>query len=213
MANRMILNETAWFGRGAINALTDEVARRGYRKALIVTDSTLARCGVAAKVTDKLDAAGLAWDMFSDVIPNPTIAVVQQGLQAFQRSGADYLIAIGGGSPQDTCKAIGIIQRNPEFADVRSLEGLSPTRQPSVPIFAVPTTAGTAAEVTINYVITDEEQRRKFVCVDPHDIPAGGLYRCRYDGRHAAGAEGGHRRGRPDARYRRVSHSRRLGFD
>ncbi|MDR6363242.1 lactaldehyde reductase [Klebsiella sp. SORGH_AS 1173] len=171
MANRMILNETAWFGRGAINALTDEVARRGYRKALIVTDSTLARCGVAAKVTDKLDAAGLAWDMFSDVIPNPTIAVVQQGLQAFQRSGADYLIAIGGGSPQDTCKAIGIIQRNPEFADVRSLEGLSPTRQPSVPIFAVPTTAGTAAEVTINYVITDEEQRRKFVCVDPHDIP------------------------------------------
>ncbi len=171
MANRMILNETAWFGRGAINALTDEAARRGYRKALIVTDSTLARCGVAAKVTDKLDAAGLAWDMFSDVIPNPTIAVVQQGLQAFQRSGADYLIAIGGGSPQDTCKAIGIIQRNPEFADVRSLEGLSPTRQPSVPIFAVPTTAGTAAEVTINYVITDEEQRRKFVCVDPHDIP------------------------------------------
>lgn len=154
MANRMILNETAWFGRGAINALTDEVLRRGYRKALIVTDSTLAQCGVAAKVTDKLDAAGLAWDMFSDVIPNPTIAVVQQGLQAFQRSGADYLIAIGGGSPQDTCKAIGIIQRNPAFADVRSLEGLSPTRQPSVPIFAVPTTAGTAAEVTINYVIT-----------------------------------------------------------
>ncbi len=171
MANRMLLNETAWFGRGAINALTDEAVRRGYRKALIVTDSTLARCGVAAKVTDKLDAAGLAWDIFSDVIPNPTIAVVQQGLQAFQRSGADYLIAIGGGSPQDTCKAIGIIQRNPEFADVRSLEGLSPTRQPSVPIFAVPTTAGTAAEVTINYVITDEEQRRKFVCVDPHDIP------------------------------------------
>ena len=115
MANRMILNETAWFGRGAINALTDEVMRRGYRKALIVTDRTLAKCGVAAKVTDKLDAAGLAWDMFSDVIPNPTIAVVQQGLQAFQRSGADYLIAIGGGSPQDTCKAIGIIQRNPEL--------------------------------------------------------------------------------------------------
>ena len=107
MANRMILNETAWFGRGAINALTDEAVRRGYRKALIVTDSTLARCGVAAKVTDKLDAAGLAWDMFSDVIPNPTIAVVQQGLQAFQRSGADYLIAIGGGSSMDTSKAIG----------------------------------------------------------------------------------------------------------
>lgn len=131
MANRMILNETAWFGRGAINALTDEAVRRGYRKALIVTDSTLARCGVAAKVTDKLDAAGLAWDIFSDVIPNPTIAVVQQGLQAFQRSGADYLIAIGGGSPQDTCKAIGIIQRNPEFADVRSLEGCRPPVSPA----------------------------------------------------------------------------------
>ncbi|PQO59345.1 lactaldehyde reductase, partial [Klebsiella pneumoniae] len=141
MANRMILNETAWFGRGAINALTDEAARRGYRKALIVTDSTLARCGVAAKVTDKLDAAGLAWDMFSDVIPNPTIAVVQQGLQAFQRSGADYLIAIGGGSPQDTCKAIGIIQRNPEFADVRSLEGCRPPVSPACRVFAVPTTA------------------------------------------------------------------------
>ncbi len=198
---------------GAINALTDEAARRGYRKALIVTDSTLARCGVAAKVTDKLDAAGLAWDIFSDVIPNPTIAVVQQGLQAFQRSGADYLIAIGGGSPQDTCKAIGIIQRNPEFADVRSLEGLSPTRQPSVPIFAVPTTAGTAAEVTINYVITDEEQRRKFVCVDPHDIPQVAFIDADMMDAMPPALEGGYRRGRPDACYRRVPHSRRLGFD
>ena len=171
MANRMILNETAWFGRGAINALTDEAVRRGYRKALIVTDSTLARCGVAAKVTDKLDAAGLAWDIFSDVIPNPTIAVVQQGLQAFQRSGADYLIAIGGGSPQDTCKAIGIIINNPEFADVRSLEGGADTKNAAVPMIAIPTTAGTAAEVTINYVITDVQNRRKFVCYDPHDIP------------------------------------------
>ena len=171
MANRMILNETAWFGRGAIDALTDEVKRRGYRKALIVTDKTLAECGVVAKVTDKMDTAGLTWEMFSGVIPNPTIGVVKEGLSVFKHSGADYLIAIGGGSPQDTCKAIGIISNNPEFADVRSLEGLSPTRKPSVPVMAIPTTAGTAAEVTINYVITDEEKRRKFVCVDPHDIP------------------------------------------
>jgi len=171
MANRMILNETAWFGRGAINALTDEVKRRGYRKALIVTDTTLVQCGIVEKVTRLLENTGLAWEMFTGVIPNPTIAVVQAGLRAFQQSGADYLIAIGGGSPQDTCKAIGIIVKNPEFADVRSLEGLSPTRNPCVPILAVPTTAGTAAEVTINYVITDEENRRKFVCVDPHDIP------------------------------------------
>ena len=171
MANRMILNETAWFGRGAVGALTDEVIRRGYRKALIVTDKNLVQCGVVDKVTSRMDAAGLAWEIYSGVIPNPTIAVVQEGLGVFQQSGADYLIAIGGGSPQDTCKAIGIINNNPEFADVRSLEGLSPTRNPSVPVMAIPTTAGTAAEVTINYVITDEENRRKFVCVDPHDIP------------------------------------------
>ena len=171
MANRMILNETAWFGRGAVGALTDEVIRRGYRKALIVTDKNLVQCGVVDKVTSRMDAAGLAWEIYSGVIPNPTIAVVQEGLGVFQQSGADYLIAIGGGSPQDTCKAIGIINNNPEFADVRSLEGLSPTHSPSVPVMAIPTTAGTAAEVTINYVITDEENRRKFVCVDPHDIP------------------------------------------
>lgn len=171
MANRMILNETAWFGRGAVAALADEVKRRGYGKALIVTDKTLVQCGAVSRVTDSMDAAGLAWEIFSAVIPNPTIAVVQEGLCVFRQSGADYLIAIGGGSPQDTCKAVGIISANPEFADVRSLEGLSPTRAPSVPIMAIPTTAGTAAEVTINYVITDEEKRRKFVCVDPHDIP------------------------------------------
>lgn len=171
MANRMILNETAWFGRGAVASLTDEVQRRGYRKALIVTDETLVKCGVVGKVTSRLDNAGLAWEIFSGVIPNPTIAVVKQGLACFEQSNADYLIAIGGGSPQDTCKAIGIIHNNPEFADVRSLEGLSPTRRASVPVMAIPTTAGTAAEVTINYVITDEEKRRKFVCVDPHDIP------------------------------------------
>ncbi len=171
MANRMILNETAWFGRGAVGALTDEVERRGYQKALIVTDKTLVQCGVVAKVTDKMDAVGLAWAIYDGVVPNPTITVVKEGLGVFQNSGADYLIAIGGGSPQDTCKAIGIIINNPEFADVRSLEGLSPTNRSSVPILAIPTTAGTAAEVTINYVITDEEKRRKFVCVDPHDIP------------------------------------------
>jgi len=167
----MILNETSWFGRGAVNALADEVKRRDYRKALIVTDNTLVACGLAAKLTDKLDSAGLKYEMFSDVVPNPTIKVVQQGLKAFRQSDADYLIALGGGSPQDTCKAIGIIIANSEFEDVRSLEGVAPTRNPSVPIFAIPTTAGTAAEVTINYVITDEENRRKFVCVDPHDIP------------------------------------------
>ena len=171
MANRMILNETSWFGRGAVKALQDEVKRRDYRKALIVTDKTLVACGLAAKLTDKLDSAGLEYQIFSNVVPNPTIKVVQQGLAAFRQSGADYLIALGGGSPQDTCKAIGIIIANPEYEDVRSLEGVAPTRNPSVPIFAIPTTAGTAAEVTINYVITDEENRRKFVCVDPHDIP------------------------------------------
>ncbi|WP_367298382.1 lactaldehyde reductase [Hafnia alvei] len=171
MTNRMILNETSWFGRGAVNELVPEVLRRGYGKALIVTDAQLVACGVVEKVTAKLDAAGLEYQIFDRVVPNPTIAVVQRGLATFNASGADYLIAIGGGSPQDTCKAIGIISANPEFEDVRSLEGVAPTHSPSVPILAIPTTAGTAAEVTINYVITDEENRRKFVCVDPHDIP------------------------------------------
>ena len=171
MTNRMILNETSFFGRGAVNELVPEVLRRGYGKALIVTDAQLVACGVVEKVTAKLDAAGLEYQVFDRVVPNPTIAVVQRGLAAFNASGADYLIAIGGGSPQDTCKAIGIISANPEFEDVRSLEGVAPTHSPSVPILAIPTTAGTAAEVTINYVITDEENRRKFVCVDPHDIP------------------------------------------
>lgn len=171
MTNRMILNETSFFGRGAVNELVPEVLRRGYGKALIVTDAQLVACGVVDKVTAKLDAAGLEYQVFDRVVPNPTIAVVQRGLATFNASSADYLIAIGGGSPQDTCKAIGIISANPEFEDVRSLEGVAPTHSPSVPILAIPTTAGTAAEVTINYVITDEENRRKFVCVDPHDIP------------------------------------------
>jgi lactaldehyde reductase len=167
----MILNETAWFGAGAINHIVDEVKRRGYKKGLVVTDRVLVECGAVDKVTSLLAHAGLEFDVFADVLPNPTIAMVQQGVEVFKRASADYLVAIGGGSPQDTCKAIGIIINNPEFADVRSLEGFAATRKPSVPIIAVPTTAGTAAEVTINYVITDEEKRRKFVCIDPHDIP------------------------------------------
>lgn len=171
MAFRMMLNETAWFGAGAINHIVDEVAKRRFRKALIVTDKALIKAGVATRVSALLEKHGLAFDIYDDVVPNPTIAVVQKGVEVFKQSGADYLIAIGGGSPQDTAKAIGIIINNPEFSDVRSLEGVADTRNASVPIIAVPTTAGTAAEVTINYVITDEENRRKFVCVDPHDIP------------------------------------------
>ncbi|WP_437217388.1 lactaldehyde reductase [Pectobacterium sp. LFLA-215] len=171
MANRMILNETSYFGAGAIAHIVDEARRRGFKKALLVTDKDLVKFGVTTKVTAKLDAAGLLYDIYDEVIPNPTISVVERGIERFKASQADYLIAIGGGSPQDTCKAIGIIINNPEFADVRSLEGVAATRRPAVPIIAIPTTSGTAAEVTINYVITDEEKRRKFVCVDPHDIP------------------------------------------
>ncbi|MBN3125967.1 lactaldehyde reductase [Pectobacterium brasiliense] len=171
MANRMILNETSYFGTGAIAYIVDEVKRRGFKKALLVTDKDLVKFGVATNVTAKLDAAGLPYEIYDEVIPNPTIAVVERGVERFKASQADYLIAVGGGSPQDTCKAIGIIINNPEFADVRSLEGVAATRRATVPIIAIPTTSGTAAEVTINYVITDEEKRRKFVCVDPHDIP------------------------------------------
>lgn len=171
MANRMILNETSYFGAGAISHIVDEVKKRGFKKALLVTDKDLIKFGVATKVSKLLDEAKLPYEMFDEVIPNPTIAVVQKGVAKFKQSGADYLIAVGGGSPQDTCKAIGIIINNPEYADVRSLEGVAPTKNACVPMIAIPTTAGTAAEVTINYVITDEEKRRKFVCVDPHDIP------------------------------------------
>lgn len=171
MAYRMILNETAWFGAGAIAHIVEEVTRRGYRKGLVVTDKVLRDCGVVDKITTLLQQNNLDYALFDDVMPNPTIGVVKSGVEAFRQSHADYLLAIGGGSPQDTSKAIGIIINNPEFSDVRSLEGFAATKQPSVPIIAVPTTAGTAAEVTINYVITDEEKRRKFVCIDPHDIP------------------------------------------
>ncbi|NTW41426.1 MAG: iron-containing alcohol dehydrogenase, partial [Cellulomonadaceae bacterium] len=171
MAQRMIWNQTAYFGAGSIEVIPDELARRGFAKALVVSDKVLVDSGVTSRVTDLLDAAGFAYEVFSDVLPNPPIANVQAGVAAFRASGADVLIAVGGGSPQDTCKAVGIIVANPEFADVRSLEGGAPTKNPSVPIIAVPTTAGTASETTINYVITDVERQRKFVCFDPHDIP------------------------------------------
>ncbi len=171
MANRFILNETSYHGKGAIQSIADEVKARGFKKAFVCSDPDLIKFEVTKKVTDVLDAAGDAYEVYSNIKPNPTIENVQTGVAAFKDSGADYLIAIGGGSSMDTAKAIGIIINNPEFADVRSLEGVAPTTKPSVPIIAVPTTAGTAAEVTINYVITDVEKKRKFVCVDPHDIP------------------------------------------
>ena len=171
MANRMILNETSYFGPGARAQVAVEVQRRGFEKALVVTDKVLVKAGVVDKVTSVLDGADLPYEIFDRVMPNPTMAVVTEGVAAFKQSKADYIVAVGGGSPQDTAKAIGIIVNNPEFADVRSLEGFAPTKKSSVPIIAVATTAGTAAEVTINYVITDEENRRKFVCIDPHDIP------------------------------------------
>ncbi len=169
--NRFILNETSYHGKGAVAAVANEAKGRGFKKALVCSDPDLIKFGVTKKVTDVLDGAGLAYELFSDIKPNPTIQNVQAGVEAFKKSGADYLVAIGGGSSMDTAKAVGIIINNPEFADVRSLEGVAPTKKPSVPIIAIPTTAGTAAEVTINYVITDTEKDRKMVCVDPHDIP------------------------------------------
>ncbi len=171
MANRMILNQTSYFGAGATASIVDEIKKRGFRKALIVTDKDLIKFQVADKVTNLLASAGLAYDVFSDVKENPSVEIVKKGVAAFKAAQADYLIAIGGGSPIDTAKAVGIIINNPEFSDVVSLEGCAATTNPCVPIIAVPTTAGTAAEVTINYVITDEAKKRKFVCVDPHDIP------------------------------------------
>ena len=171
MANRIVLNETSYHGAGAIREIANEVKTRGFAKAFVCSDPDLIKFGVTKKVTDVLDEAGLAYEVYSNIKPNPTIENVQTGVATFKASGADYLIAIGGGSSMDTAKAIGIIINNPEFEDVRSLEGVAPTKKPCVPIIAVPTTAGTAAEVTINYVITDVEKKRKFVCVDTHDIP------------------------------------------
>lgn len=171
MANRIMLNETSYHGSGAIQEIATEAKAHGFKKALVCSDPDLIKFGVTAKVTDILDKNGLEYELYSEIKPNPTIDNVKHGVETFKKSGADYLIAIGGGSSMDTSKAIGIIIANPEFEDVRSLEGVASTKKPCVPIIAVPTTAGTAAEVTINYVITDVERKRKFVCVDPHDMP------------------------------------------
>lgn len=172
MSNRLILNETSYHGKGAIQNIIHEVKSRSFKKALVVTDKDLIKFNVAQKVTNLLDAAGLPYEIFDEVKANPAVDVIKAGVEKFKASGADYLVAIGGGSPIDSAKAIGIIINNPEFSDVLSLEGVAPTHQKCVPIIAIPTTAGTAAEVTINYVITDEEKKRKFVCVDVHDVPA-----------------------------------------
>ena len=171
MANRIMLNETSYHGSGAIQEIATEAKAHGFKKALVCSDPDLIKFGVTVKVTDILDKNGLEYELYSEIKPNPTIDNVKHGVETFKKSGADYLIAIGGGSSMDTSKAIGIIIANQEFEDVRSLEGVAPTKKPCVPIIAVPTTAGTAAEVTINYVITDVERKRKFVCVDPHDMP------------------------------------------
>ena len=171
MPNRFILNETSYHGKGAIANVVTEAKARGFKKAFVCSDPDLIRFGVTAKVTSLLDEASFPYEIYSEIKPNPTIQNVLDGVEAFKKSGADSIIAIGGGSSMDTAKAIGIIITNPEFADVRSLEGAAPTKHPCVPTIAIPTTAGTAAEVTINYVITDVEKNRKFVCVDPHDIP------------------------------------------
>lgn len=171
MASKIVLNETSYHGAGAIKEIPGEVKLRGFKKAFVCSDPDLIKFGVTKKVTDILEEAGISYELYSDIKPNPTIENVQSGVEAFKASGADFIIAIGGGSSMDTAKAVGIIITNPEFEDVRSLEGVAPTKNPCVPIIAVPTTAGTAAEVTINYVITDVEKKRKFVCVDAHDIP------------------------------------------
>ncbi len=171
MVNRFVLNETSYHGAGAIKEIATEVKGRGFKKAFVCSDPDLIKFGVTKKVTDVLDNADIDYEIYSEIKPNPTIENVQTGVVAFKASGADCIIAIGGGSSMDTAKAIGIIIKNPDFADVRSLEGVAPTTNKCVPIIAVPTTAGTAAEVTINYVITDTEKNRKMVCVDPKDIP------------------------------------------
>lgn len=171
MANRFILNETSYHGSGAINEIVTEVKARNLKKAMVCSDPDLIKFGVTKKVTDLLDKADLDYVIYSDIKANPTIENVQNGVKALKEAGADYMIAIGGGSSMDTAKAIGIIDKNPEFSDVRSLEGVADTKNFCTPILAVPTTAGTAAEVTINYVITDAENDRKMVCVDPHDLP------------------------------------------
>ena len=172
MVNRFILNEVSYFGPGARKKLPEEIKRLGLKKALVVSDASLVKFGVTGKVTAVLDEAGVPYEIFSDIKPNPTVTNVKNGVAAFSKSGADFIVAVGGGSSMDTAKAVGIITNNPEFADVVSLEGVANTKHKSVPIIALPTTAGTAAETTINYVITDEVKEKKMVCVDPNDIPA-----------------------------------------
>ena len=171
MSNRFVLNETSYHGKGAIAEIATEVKGRGFKKCFVCSDPDLIKFGITKKVTDVLDGAGIVYEIYSDIKANPTIENVQNGVEAYKKSGADCIVAIGGGSSMDTAKAIGIIITNPEFADVVSLEGVAPTKTKCVPIIAVPTTAGTAAEVTINYVITDAAKNRKMVCVDVHDIP------------------------------------------
>ena len=171
MANRIVLNTISYHGAGAIKEIPGEITRRGFQKVFVCTDPDLVKFGVAAKVTDLLDEAGIAWSLYSEIKPNPTIKNVQDGVEAYQAAEADCIVTIGGGSAMDTAKAIGIIINNPEFADVRSLEGVAPTKNHAVFTIAVPTTAGTAAEVTINYVITDVEKVRKFVCRSPSSTP------------------------------------------
>lgn len=168
---KFVLNETSYHGKGAISAVPEEIIARGFKKAFVASDPDLVKFGISGKVTELLEKNGIEYFLYSDIKPNPTIENVQNGVKALKKCGADCIVAIGGGSSMDTAKAIGIIATNPEFEDVRSLEGVAPTKNPCVPIIAVPTTAGTAAEVTINYVITDVERKRKFVCVDVHDIP------------------------------------------
>lgn len=172
MINRIVLNETSYFGKGSISIIPEEVKKRGFKKAFVVTDKDLIKFNVAQKVTDKLDKEGIPYEIYDNVKPNPTIENVLTGVKSYADSKSDFIIGIGGGSSIDTSKAIGIVTNNPEFADVKSLEGEAPTIRKSVPVIAVPTTAGTAAEVTINYVITDEKAVKKMVCVDPKDIPA-----------------------------------------
>lgn len=169
--NKFMLNETSYHGAGAITAIPDEIKNRGFKKVFVTSDPDLVKFGIVKKVTDLLEKANIDYALYTDIKANPTIENVQHGVEEFKAAGSDCIVAIGGGSAMDTSKAIGIIINNPEFSDVRSLEGVAPTKKPCVPIIAVPTTAGTAAEVTINYVITDVEKKRKFVCVDAHDIP------------------------------------------
>ena len=171
MSKRFVLNETSYHGKGAIKEIATEIKNRNFKKAFVCSDPDLVKFNVTKKVLDVLSDAGIAYELYSNIKPNPTISNVQTGVEEFKKAGADCIVAVGGGSSIDTAKAIGIIANNPEFADVRSLEGVAPTKNKCVPIIAVPTTAGTAAEVTINYVITDAEKNRKMVCVDVHDIP------------------------------------------